>query len=127
MDISETKRYYSKIKREDLCSCDCCQYYIDEIRSSYPAVSDYLTTLGVDIEKPFECGWPSDPVDGYMDYYVVLYLIVGNNDGFKETKIGDVTIELIDSYPAATYKGEYFIIAAGPFHIKCRTDKYKFE
>lgn len=127
MDISETKRYYSKIKREDLCSCDWCQNYIDEIGSSYPVVSDYLKTLGVDIEKPFEVGWPLDPVDGYMEYSFSMYLIAGNSDGFKETKIGDVTIGLAESHPAATYKGEYFIIEAGPFHIKCRTDKYSFD
>lgn len=127
MDIEKTKQYYSKRTRADTCSCGYCQNYIDEIRVSYPAVAEYLMTLGVDIEIPFEVLLPSEPVNGYMKYYEVQYLIVGNSDGFKETQIGDIDIYLSTSHPNATYKGEYFIFSAGSFHIKCRTDKYKFE
>lgn len=126
MDIEGTKQYYSECTREDTCSCAYCQNYIDEIRASYPAVSEYLITLGVDIEIPFEVMLPFENVTGYIEYYEVQYLIVGSNDGFKETQIGNVNIYLPISHPAATYKGEYFILEAEPFHIKCRTDKYKF-
>lgn len=127
MDIGKTKQYYSKIKREELCSCIYCQNYIDEISSSYPEVSEYLMTLGVDIEKPFEVLLPLDPVDGYMKYILVQYLIVGTRDGFDETRIGNVDISFAEFHPDATYKGEHFIIDAGPFQIECRTDKYNFE
>ena len=127
MDIEKTKQYYSKWTRADTCSCDYCQNYIDEIRVSYPAVAEYLMTLGVDIEIPFEVLLPLEIVNGYMKYDEVQYLIVGNSDGFKETQIGNVDIYSTNSHPDATYKGEYFILAAGPFYIKCRTDKYNFE
>ncbi|MCM1221726.1 MAG: hypothetical protein NC548_45370 [Lachnospiraceae bacterium] len=127
MDIEKTKQYYSRCTRADACSCDYCQNYIDEIKASYPAVSKYLMTLGVDIEIPFEVLLPLETVNGYMEYYEVQYLIVGNIDGFEETQIDDVAIYSTTSHPAATYKGEYFILAAGPFHIKYRTDKYNFN
>lgn len=127
MDIEKTKQYYSEFTREDCCLCDYCQNYIDEIKAAYPKVAEYLMTLGVDIEIPFELMLPLDPINGYMKYFEAMYLIVGNADGFKETQIGDVEIYIETSHPAATYKGEYFIIGAGPFHIKARTDKYKFE
>ena len=92
MDIEKTKQYYSQWKRADTCSCDYCRNYIDEIKSSYPAAAEYLSALGVDIEIPFEVLLPSEPVNGYMKYYEVQYLIVGNSDGFKETQIGDVDV-----------------------------------
>lgn len=127
MDIEKTNKYYSKIKREDICDCDYCQNYIDEIKSAYPTVSEYLMTLGVDIEKPFEVMLPFEPANGFMKYYAVQYLVVGNSDGFNETQIDDVSVYSADIHPDAAYKGEYFVIEAGPFKIKCRTDKYKFK
>ena len=125
MDIEKTKEYYSNLKREDTCDCDYCQNYIDEIKLAYPDVSEYLSTLGVDIERPFEVLFPLDPVNGYMDYYGVEYLIAGDSGGFEETQIGDITICKTDAHPAAVYEGEYFVIIAGTFHIKCN-DKYNF-
>ena len=126
MDIEKTKSYYSEIKKEDICNCIYCRNLTDEIKQAYPDVSEFLASLGVDAEKPFEVFLPSDPVNGYMDYYIVQYLIAGDPDDFKETKIGDISIGISDCHPTANYEGEHFIIDAGIFHIKCRYDKYDF-
>ena len=128
MDIQGTKSYYESIKREDICQCPYCQNLIDEIKRSYPDVAEYLLSLGVNIERPFEVFLPiEDHVNGYMDYQIVQYLIVGSLDDFKETSIGGIEIGISDCHPSATYEGEYFIIDAGVFHIKCRYDKYNFN
>lgn len=127
MDIEKTKEYYAGMKREDICNCIYCQNLIDEIKQAYPDVAEYLLSLGVDIERPFEVFLPDDPVDGYMDYPIVQYLIAGDPDDFKETTIGDIKIGITDSHPAATYKGKHFIIETGEFHIKARYDKYDFD
>lgn len=127
MDIEKTRAYYAGIKREDICGCPYCQNLIDEIKLSYPEVAEYLLSLGVDIECPFEVLLPSDPENGYMDYYMVQYLIVGDAGNFKEIKIGDISIYPVDFHPRAAYTGEFFVIGAGTFHIKCRYDKYSFE
>ena len=127
MDIEKTRSYYANFTRDDVCKCDYCQNLIDEIKGAYPEVAEYLSALGVDIERPFEVFLPVETADGYMDYYEVQYLIIGNSEGFQETKIGDVFICIDTSHPAATYKGEYFVIGTGSFHIKCRYDKYRFE
>ncbi len=128
MDIEKTKAYYSGLKREDICECIYCQNLIDEIKQSYPDVAEYLLSLGINIERPFEVLLPiEDHINGYMDYPSVQYLIAGNSDDFKETKIGDTKIGISDCHPTAAYEGEHFIIDAGEFHIKCRYDKYDFN
>ena len=127
MDIEKTKKYYAAIKREDLCTCDYCQNLMDEIKLAYPDVAEYLLALGVDIEKPFEVFLPLDPVDGYMDYYGVQYLIVGDSNDFTAVKVGNISIYATERHPSTTYEGEYFVIEAGTFHIKCRYDKYSFD
>jgi hypothetical protein len=58
MDIERTKAYYAEIKREDICACDYCQNLIDEIKQAYPNVAQYLLSLGVNIERPFEVFLP---------------------------------------------------------------------
>ena len=127
MDIEQTKAYYAGIPREDICGCDWCQNLIDEIKGAYPEAAAYLLSLGVNIERPFEVLLPADPVDGYLTYPIVQYLIVGDSDGFQETQIGDIAIGISDCHPTATYQGTHFIIDAGVFHLRCRYDKYSFE
>lgn len=128
MDIEKTKAYYEKINREDICDCIYCQNLIDEIKQAYPDVADYLFSLGVNIERPFEVFFPiENHSNGYMDYPLVQYLIIGNSSDYKGTRIGDIIIGISDCHPAATYEGEYFIIDAGVFHIKCLYDKYEFN
>ena len=127
MDFEGTKAYYSEIKRENICNCVYCQNLIDEIKQSYPDVAEYLLSFGVNIERPFEVFLPSDPIDGYMDYWGVQYLIVGDYSDFQDTKVGDISIFVTEHHPTATYEGEHFVIEAGTFHIKCRYDRYNFE
>ena len=54
MDTKKTKSYYKKLSQHDLCDCAYCQNYAHEIRTTYPELTEYLSLLGVDIEKPFE-------------------------------------------------------------------------
>lgn len=128
MDIERTKAYYAKLRREDICDCIYCQNLIDEIKQSYPDVAEYLASLGVNIERPFEVFLPIENHSiGYMDYPIVQYLIVGNSNDFNETKVGDIEIGISECHPTSTYQSENFIIYAGGFHIKCRYDKYDFN
>ncbi len=127
MDIEKTREYYAGKTRENVCSCAYCKNLVDEIRQAYPEFAEYLSAFGVNIDIPFEVMLPLDPVDGYMDYWGVEYLICGNSCGFENTTVGDISVCVTDSHPDAKYKGEHFIILAGGFHIKCRYDKYSFD
>ena len=70
LDIKKTKLYYEQISSDDLCDCIYCKNYIYEIKKTYPKVAEYLFSLGVDIEKPFET-MPLEPDEtGYLDEYI---------------------------------------------------------
>lgn len=93
MDIEKTKAYYAEIKKDDICSCIYCQNLIDEIKQAYPDVAEYLLSLGINIERPFEVFLPIENHDiGYMDYPIIQYLIIGNSSNFKKTKISGIEI-----------------------------------
>lgn len=126
MDLEKTREYYRNSTREDICTCEYCQNLADEIKSTYPEIATYLESLGVNIEIPFNADIPYENPKGFWKYVTVNYLVCGSKEGFKETKIGDVDIEL-GGGPAATYKGEYFLVQLRPIHVKILKDKYKFE
>ncbi len=54
IEVKKTQKYYTSISADDLCSCNYCKNYYSQIKSAYPLVTDYLASMGVDIEKPFE-------------------------------------------------------------------------
>ena len=54
MDVRKTKHYYDVSAGDQVCTCDYCRNYVKEIRHAYPELSEYLETMGIDIEKPFE-------------------------------------------------------------------------
>ena len=78
MDVRKTKHYYDVSAGDNVCTCDYCRNYVNEIRHAYPELSEYLKTMGIDIEKPFET-MPIEPDEsGHITYigsqYVVRYL-----------------------------------------------------
>ena len=128
MDIEATRSYYAGITREDICKCDYCRNFMDEVKAAYPAAAEYLSLIGVDIGLPYEVMLPIENDDGTMDYYSVDYFVCGEPDGFEDTKIGDITVQTTEAYPRPdNYEGSYFVITLGTFRIKRRTDKYGFN
>lgn len=128
MDTEATKAYYAGKKRADICSCDYCRNFMDEVKSAYPEAAEYLSSIGVDIALPYEVLLPIENDDGTMDYYAVDYFICGEPDGFEETKIGDISVQITEAYPRPdNYEGSYFVITLGTFRIRRRTDKYAFR
>ena len=115
MDIEKTKSYYANFTREHVCKCDYCQNLIDEIKGAYPEVSEYLSSLGVNIERPFEVFLPVETEDGYMDYYEVQYLIIGNSEGFQETEI------------AACQKSPCFVVESRDKFMQIKKQRNKIE
>lgn len=109
VDIQRTKDYYEQLSFDDLCQCDECINYRKEIKKTYPDVAEFLVTIGVDIEKPFEIS--SCVTDrGYMECYGALYAVFGSSDGFLKTELSGVEIAVTDSYPDPCIQEEYFVI-----------------
>lgn len=117
MDIEKTEAYYKNLKAKDLCQCAYCQNYVREIKKEYRALGEYLESMGVDIEKPFET-MPLEEKDGYIEYAAAQYIVMGSTEGFKESKVGDVTITLANSHPTTGIEEEHFVIEIYPIVLK---------
>lgn len=118
MDVERTKPYYEQISNCDLCDCTYCQNYVSEIKNTYPKVAEYLFSLGIDIEKPFET-MPLEPDDmGYIEYISAQYIVYGNPHDFVETVIGSVNVDVTDTHPSTKINETHFVIEIYPVRLK---------
>lgn len=118
MDIDKTRAYYEAMDFCDLCQCEGCQYYARHIKEAFPQIAEYLQGIGVDIEKPFETMPVEETKKGYIYYIAVQYIIIGDADGFRETKIGDIRVEIDEFHPTAKLDEKYFVISIGPLTLE---------
>lgn len=118
MDVQRTIEYYSHLTPDDLCQCATCRNYMLRIKAAYPLVAQYLQTVGVDIEKPFEAmPLPPDPA-GTIEYMAVQYIVMGSENGFEKTAVGGVDIDRAESYPFTDIEEEHFVIELAPITLK---------
>ena len=54
VDILKTTEYCRSIGETSLCDCAYCRSYRLQVKSAFPEASEYLDSLGVDIEKPLK-------------------------------------------------------------------------
>lgn len=118
MDVQRTVDYYADLTAGDLCQCATCRNYMLRIKAAYPEVAQYLQTMGVDIEKPFEA-MPLPPCpDGTIEYMAVQYIVMGTDAGFEKTAVGGVNIEMAESYPFTDIAEDHFVIELAPITLK---------
>ena len=117
MDVIKTRNYYKTINNDSLCSCDYCKNYRKEIQKTYPALSDFLSDIGIDIEKPFET-MPLEPDKGIIEYIAVQYIVMGNATDFKNVDVYGVHICIADSHPSTDIDVEHYVIEISPIRLK---------
>ena len=118
MDAEKTRAFYSRLDSQDVCDCAYCQNYIRQIRAAYPAVADYLSRLGVDMEKPLET-MPLEPDEaGELEYAGPQYIVCGTPEGFAETQIGSVHVGIATSHPSTGLEEPNFVIELYPIKLK---------
>lgn len=118
LDIEKTKSYYKQIGKRDLCNCTYCQNYISKVKATYPKVAEYLSSLGIDIEKPFET-MPLEPDDtGDIEYISAQYIVYGEPDDFVKTVIGSVNVDVADTHPSTQINVAHFVIEIYPVRLK---------
>lgn len=118
MHIEKTKAFYQQLESGELCDCVYCQNYIREIKSAYPEAAEFLSQLGVNIEKPFEVMLPESDEADTVVYPCVQYIIYGTPDDFTETTIGSVHIGIAGPHPSTAIKEEHFVIEIAPIRLK---------
>ncbi len=118
MDIERTKLYYKQKSSSDICDCAYCQNYVREIKTTYPKVAEYLFSLGIDIEKPFET-MPLEPDEnGYIKYISSQYVVFGMPDDFVKTVIDSVDVVIANSHPSTFINEDHFVIEIYPILLK---------
>lgn len=118
MDIEKTKLYYEQLNYNNLCDCVYCKNYICSVRSAYPGISDYLSRIGVNIEKPFET-IPLEPdASGYIEYICAQYVVLGHPDDFEKASISSVNLSISESHPATAINEPHFVIEIYPIRLK---------
>ena len=118
LNLEGTKSYYEQISNRYLCDCAYCQNYVREIKVTYPKVAEYLCSLGIDIEKPFET-MPLEPDEaGYIEYISAQYIVYGESDDFVKTVIGSVHVDVADTHPTAQINEAHFVIEIYPVRLK---------
>lgn len=123
IDVAKTREYYESLTPEDLCQCAYCRNYCKEIKAAYPLLVDYLSGIGVDIEKPFET-MPLEPDDeGNILYAGVQYIVFGTDDGDVEADIGDGTLRIAASHPVTDITGDHFVIEIDSITLKWTVNK----
>ena len=125
MDIEKTKAYYAEMTFADLCPCECCQYYARHIKAAYPQIAKYLAAYGVDIEKPLETMYVEEFDKGFIFYWTVQYVVIGDEEGFREMAFGDVSLYIEKLHPQAMVQENYFVVSLGPVTLNYAKESYK--
>ena len=118
INIPKTIEYYHSITEASMCDCNYCRSYRWQVKSAYPQVTEYLTALGIDIEKPFETS-PLDPDEnGMLEYCCCQYIAFGKCKPEYYHKVGDVEFRIATSYPSIGIEQEHFVIELFPIKLK---------
>lgn len=116
-DIEKTRAYYRALGSENICDCAYCRNYCARVKAAYPEVACYLTSLGVDIEKPFETSPLEPDENGYLEYCVCQYVVFGTCPEDYSHQIGDVTFGRSDCHPSTKVEEEHFVLDLYPIHL----------
>ena len=118
VDIRKTQNYYEVLDSESLCHCNYCKNYYSQIKSAYPAVASYLSSLGIDIEKPFELS-PLEPDENDMLEYCSCQYIAFERcaEDFRHI-IDQVEVCVASNYPNPGIAEDFFVLEFFPIRLK---------
>lgn len=90
----------------DLCQCEFCQYYARHIKAAYPQIAKYLAVYGIDIEKPFETMYDEEFANGFIYYWSVQYVVIGDETASCGNCAGKIFCCVSRSGNSGFYKGK---------------------
>ena len=118
VDIAKTKAYYNSIIEAFMCDCAYCRNYRLQVKSAFPKVAEYLYSLGIDIEKPFETSPLEPDENGILEYCCCQYIAIGTCNPEYHYRIDDVEFRIATSYPGTGVEQEHFVLELYPIHLK---------
>ncbi len=111
INIEKTKIYYQNC---EVCSCSDCKNYCSQIKLKYPMLCEYLESLGINPEKPFELIPIDDEKNDTIDY-ICQYIIFGTYENKVLSEIDGVVISINENnHPYTLLEEDHFVIDFGP-------------
>ena len=118
VNVSRTQEYYHSITKDSVCDCSYCRSYRLQIKSAFPKVAEYLDSLGIDIEKPFETSPLEPDENGMLEYCCCQYIAFGTCEPNYHHKIGNIEFRMATSYPRTGIEQEHFVLEFFPIKLK---------
>jgi len=118
VNIAETKDYYNSLTESSLCRCSYCRSYRLQVKAAFPEVAEYLDSMGIDIEKPFETSTLEPDENGMLGYCCCQYIVFGNCDAAYHYKIDDIEFRTATSYPSTGIEQAHFVLEFFPIKLK---------
>ena len=81
-------------------------------------MAEYLASLGVHIQKPFETSPLEPDENGMLEYCGCQYIVFGNCEPEYHHRIGDVEFRVATSYPGTGIEQEHFVIEFSPVRLR---------
>lgn len=118
VNVPQTKEFYHSITETSLCDCSYCRSYRLQIKSAFPKVAEYLDSLGIDIEKPFETSPLEPDENGMLEYCCCQYIAFGTCEPNYHHKIGNIEFRMATSYPRTGIEQKHFVLEFYPIKLK---------
>ena len=118
VDIPKNNAYYQSITEASMCDCSYCRSYRLQIKAAYPKVAEYLASLGIDIEKPFETSPLAPDENRMLEYCGCQYIVFGRCESEYHHRIGGVEFRVASSYPSTGIEQEHFVMELFPVQLK---------
>lgn len=118
VDIEKNRRYYAGLTEDDVCQCAYCRNYRARVCEAYPALTEYLASLGIDILQPLRLSFGPRDAAGIVNYYDCVYTAFGSAPDDFQHSVGDVAIGKALYHPDTGVTGEHFVLRAGCILLK---------
>ncbi len=125
MDLEKTRAFYSRISSGDVCGCAYCQNYVRRDQGGLSRSGGLPVPPGRGRGKAPGDHAPEPDETGQLEYAGPQYIVCGTPEGFTETQIGSVRIEIAASHPATGVEEPNFVIELYPIRLKWRAQHRK--
>lgn len=118
ISLEKNLQYYQS-EQSLPCNCDICKNYYRQIKDKYPAIAEYLSSMNVDILRPFELIWIELEETHEIEYVGCQYVVFGSCDSHFIKQIGDVVLEVNTKFhPSDDHlKDDHFILDFGKIRL----------
>ena len=118
VNLDQNLQYYHS-EQSVPCDCEVCQNYYKQIKEIYPEIAEFLSSIGVDILRPFELIWNEDKEKNEIEYIGCQYIVFGSCKNNYKKKIGDIVFETNTLHPSTEHiLGEHFVLDFGIIILK---------